>query len=84
MCCFVGCSKAPHRIADDLHCCFTGACCCCGQGWDKFCFSGGIVEVSAALPGDAYTGGLWPAIWLLGELLYCIYCCSTSHISNML
>jgi beta-glucanase (GH16 family) len=31
------------------------------QGWNKFCFVGGIVEFSAKLPGDPRTGGLWPA-----------------------
>lgn len=31
------------------------------QSWNKFCFTGGIIEVSAKLPGDAKTGGLWPA-----------------------
>ena len=31
------------------------------QGWNKFCITGGIVEFSAKLPGDPFTGGLWPA-----------------------
>jgi beta-glucanase (GH16 family) len=31
------------------------------QSWNKFCFVGGIVEFSAKLPGEAKTGGLWPA-----------------------
>ena len=31
------------------------------QGWNKFCITGGIIEVKAKLPGNAYTGGLWPA-----------------------
>lgn len=31
------------------------------QSWNKFCFTGGIVEFSAKLPGDPKTGGLWPA-----------------------
>ncbi|KAI2498624.1 Beta-glucan synthesis-associated protein (SKN1) [Fragilaria crotonensis] len=38
------------------------------QGWNKFCITGGIVEFSAKLPGDPSTGGLWPALWLLGNL----------------
>lgn len=38
------------------------------QGWNKFCFTGGILEVEAQLPGDPHIGGLWPAIWLLGNL----------------
>ncbi|KAG5179401.1 beta-1,6-glucan active enzyme, family GH16 [Tribonema minus] len=49
------------------------------QGWNKFCFTGGIVEVSAALPGEAYIGGLWPAIWLLGNLARATYTSSSDY-----
>lgn len=38
------------------------------QGWNKFCFTGGILEVEIQLPGDPHIGGLWPAVWLLGNL----------------
>jgi beta-glucan synthesis-associated protein KRE6 len=38
------------------------------QGWNKFCFTGGILEIEAQLPGHPNIGGLWPAIWLLGNL----------------
>lgn len=31
------------------------------QGWNKFCFTGGIMEVRAKLPGEPQIGGLWPA-----------------------
>lgn len=31
------------------------------QGWNKFCFTGGYLEVSVKLPGDNILGGLWPA-----------------------
>jgi beta-glucanase (GH16 family) len=31
------------------------------QGWNKFCITGGIVEIRAKLPGAARVGGLWPA-----------------------
>jgi beta-glucanase (GH16 family) len=31
------------------------------QGWNKFCFTGGVVEFSAKLPGSYQIGGLWPA-----------------------
>lgn len=31
------------------------------QGWNKFCFTGGIVEFRAKLPGQPQIGGLWPA-----------------------
>ena len=36
--------------------------------WNKFCFTGGVLEVSVQLPGKADSGGLWPAVWLLGNL----------------
>jgi beta-glucanase (GH16 family) len=38
------------------------------QSWNKFCFTGGILEVSVKLPGRHDIGGLWPAVWLLGNL----------------
>lgn len=43
------------------------------QSWNKFCFLGGIVEFSAKLPGDPTVGGLWPAMWLLGNLARATY-----------
>ena len=43
------------------------------QSWNKFCFTGGIVEVRAKLPGEAYIGGLWPAMWLMGNLARATY-----------
>lgn len=39
------------------------------QGWNKFCFTGGIIEFNAKLPGNPKTGGLWPALWMLGNLV---------------
>mmetsp|Transcript_10252 Transcript_10252/g.17148 ORF Transcript_10252/g.17148 Transcript_10252/m.17148 type:complete len:805 (-) Transcript_10252:212-2626(-) len=50
------------------------------QGWNKFCFTGGIVEVSAKLPGNAFIGGLWPAIWMLGNLARATYVGSSNNI----
>lgn len=38
------------------------------QGWNKFCLTGGIIEYSAKLPGTSSVGGMWPALWLLGNL----------------
>ena len=38
------------------------------MSWDKFCFTGGILEVSLQLPGPHNSGGLWPAFWLMGNL----------------
>jgi len=39
------------------------------QSWNKFCFTGGVVEISAKLPGKPEIGGLWPARKLL--LVFC-------------
>ncbi|KAG8960222.1 hypothetical protein FRC03_006878 [Tulasnella sp. 419] len=36
--------------------------------WNKFCFTGGLIEVSAVLPGASDIYGLWPAVWTLGNL----------------
>ncbi|KAF8338033.1 beta-glucan synthesis-associated protein [Cantharellus anzutake] len=36
--------------------------------WNKFCFTGGYLEVNVSLPGDPRYGGLWPAVWMLGNL----------------
>jgi hypothetical protein len=41
------------------------------QSWNKFCFIGGIIEISAKLPGDPRTGGLWPASKF--ESLLCLW-----------
>jgi beta-glucanase (GH16 family) len=38
------------------------------QSWNKFCFTGGIFEVDIQFPGRHDVGGLWPAVWLLGNL----------------
>ncbi|KAL3768899.1 hypothetical protein ACHAW5_008814 [Stephanodiscus triporus] len=50
------------------------------QGWNKFCFTGGIVEVDVILPGEPDIGGLWPAIWLLGNLGRATYEVSTNNL----
>ncbi|KAI0744973.1 beta-glucan synthesis-associated protein [Earliella scabrosa] len=36
--------------------------------WNKFCFTGGLVEASVMLPGFNNVQGLWPAIWAMGNL----------------
>ena len=36
--------------------------------WNKFCFTGGLVEASVMLPGYNNVQGLWPAIWAMGNL----------------
>ncbi|KAH9944326.1 glycoside hydrolase family 16 protein [Epithele typhae] len=36
--------------------------------WNKFCFTGGLVEASVMLPGANNIRGLWPAVWAMGNL----------------
>jgi beta-glucanase (GH16 family) len=38
------------------------------SSWNKFCFTGGLIETSVTLPGTDNVLGLWPAIWTLGNL----------------
>lgn len=37
-------------------------------GWNQFCFTGGIVEIRAQLPGTGRHRGFWPAAWMVGNL----------------
>lgn len=50
------------------------------QSWNKFCFTGGIIEAEVTLPGKSEVGGLWPAFWLLGNLARHTYVGSSEHI----
>eukprot|EP00529_Nitzschia_sp_RCC80_P015489 CAMPEP_0113467128 /NCGR_PEP_ID=MMETSP0014_2-20120614/14648_1 /TAXON_ID=2857 /ORGANISM="Nitzschia sp." /LENGTH=686 /DNA_ID=CAMNT_0000359413 /DNA_START=141 /DNA_END=2201 /DNA_ORIENTATION=- /assembly_acc=CAM_ASM_000159 len=50
------------------------------QTWNKFCFTGGIIEAEVKLPGKSSVGGLWPAFWLLGNLARHTYVGSSEHI----
>lgn len=50
------------------------------QSWDKFCFTGGIVEVDVIFPGDPFVGGLWPAVWMMGNLGRATYEASTNNL----
>ena len=50
------------------------------QTWNKFCFTGGIIEAEMALPGRHDVGGLWPAFWLLGNLARHTYVGSAQHV----
>lgn len=50
------------------------------QGWNKFCFTGGILEIRAKLPGYANIGGMWPAMWLLGNLARGTYVSSSNNM----
>ncbi|KDR65838.1 hypothetical protein GALMADRAFT_260035 [Galerina marginata CBS 339.88] len=35
---------------------------------NKFCFTGGLIETAVTLPGSNTVGGLWPAVWAMGNL----------------
>ena len=50
------------------------------QSWNKFCFTGGIVEVDIIFPGEPFIGGLWPAVWMMGNLGRATYEASTNNI----
>lgn len=50
------------------------------QSWNKFCFTGGIIEVDVIFPGEPDIGGLWPAVWLLGNLGRATYEASTNNL----
>jgi beta-glucan synthesis-associated protein KRE6 len=50
------------------------------QSWNKFCFTGGIIEIDITLPGHPFIGGLWPAVWMLGNLGRATYEASTNNI----
>ena len=50
------------------------------QSWQKFCFTGGIVEFTAKMPGEWLIGGLWPAIWLMGNLGRATFVSSTENM----
>eukprot|EP00980_Cylindrotheca_fusiformis_P004108 scaffold894_cov153-Cylindrotheca_fusiformis.AAC.4 len=50
------------------------------QSWNKFCFTGGIIEAEVELPGKHNVGGLWPALWLLGNLARHTYVGSSEHV----
>ena len=36
--------------------------------WNKFCFTGGLIEAAVTLPGTNNIVGLWPAVWAMGNL----------------
>ncbi|KIO31234.1 glycoside hydrolase family 16 protein [Tulasnella calospora MUT 4182] len=36
--------------------------------WNKFCFTGGLIMMNASMPGSSSAGGLWPAVWTMGNL----------------
>jgi hypothetical protein len=52
-------------------------------GWNKFCFTGGYMEMSVMLPGGDvghYYPGYWPAFWSMGNLGRAGYQISTNGL----
>jgi len=50
------------------------------QSWNKFCFTGGLIEASIRLPGSNTVSGLWPAVWTMGNLGRAGYGASTDGL----
>jgi len=48
--------------------------------WNKFCFQGGILQVNVSYPGEPDVPGLWPAVWLLGNLSRAGYTATTDGL----
>lgn len=38
------------------------------QSWNKFCFTQGLILISARLPSYGSVSGLWPGLWTMGNL----------------
>lgn len=38
------------------------------QSWNKFCFTQGMIVISAQLPNYGSKSGLWPGLWTMGNL----------------
>lgn len=36
--------------------------------WNRFCYQGGYLEVKYKLPGGPHELGVWPAVWIMGNL----------------
>jgi hypothetical protein len=47
--------------------------------WNQFCMTSGIVEVKVQLPGDPSRPGLWPAVWMMGNLARAGYTMTTDE-----
>jgi beta-glucanase (GH16 family) len=48
--------------------------------WNKFCFTGGLIEASVQLPGNNQVSGFWPAVWTMGYLGRAGYGASTDGL----
>lgn len=38
------------------------------SGWNKWCFTGGYMEMNVRFPGSPYVSTYWPAFWAMGNL----------------
>lgn len=52
------------------------------QGWNKFCFTTGYVEVSVSLPGTSTVQGFWPGVWSMGNLVNHLHYPSPHLLAN--
>lgn len=50
------------------------------QSWNKFCFTGGIIEVNVSLPGVNNVPGFWPGAWTMGNLARAGYGATTDGV----
>lgn len=50
------------------------------QSWNKFCFTGGVVEFDVKMPKSPKIAGLWPAVWMMGNLGRATYVNSTENM----
>ncbi|CAH2353272.1 beta-glucan synthesis-associated protein Kre6p [[Candida] railenensis] len=50
------------------------------QSWNKFCFTQGMLEISARLPNYGNVSGLWPGLWSMGNLGRPGYMASTEGV----
>lgn len=50
------------------------------QTWNKFCYTGGVIDFSVKLPGPFNSSGLWPAVWLMGNLGRAVYTNSSEFV----
>ncbi|EPY52377.1 glucosidase [Schizosaccharomyces cryophilus OY26] len=50
------------------------------QSWNKLCWKGGIIEISASLAGSGEHAGLWPGLWTIGNLARPGYMATTDGV----
>ena len=50
------------------------------NSWNKWCYTGGYLEMSVQLPGNDQIPGFWPAFWAMGNLGRAGYMPSTAGL----